>query len=147
MEMELVFNNLSNESKQDVLCTLTGKIYDYNNAPNHSYDPDVLDDYFKSHNEFWASTWPANGYDVDYWYPDLPMDKVAGRVYNLSCVNGILSGTFDLINTPAGRSVAESFDITQLMLYPCAEGDVDSTGKVISYDLSYFIVKAKHTGV
>ena len=142
MEMELDFNNLSNESKQDVLCTLTGKIYDYNNAPNHSYDPDVLDDYFKSHNEFWVITEPVNGEDVD-WYPNLPLSLLAGRLHHLSYVNGILSGTFDLIDTPAGRSVAESFDVAQLMLKPCAEGIVGCTGTIIAYDLLYFYIKTK----
>lgn len=147
--MELVFNYLSNESQQGVLYTFTGEIYNYNSSSNYDYDLDVLANYFKLHNEFWVSTWPENTYDVDdYWYSDLPMDKVAGRVYNLSCVNGILSGTFDLIDTPAGKAVAESFDVAQLMLKPCANGDVDySTGKVITYDLLYFIVKTKRTGV
>lgn len=146
MKMELVFNNLSNESKQDVLCRLTGEIYDYNNSP-HNYDLDVLNNYFKSHNDFWVITEPLINEAVD-WYPDLPMNRIAGRVYNLSYVNGILSGTFDIINTPAGRVVAESFDAAQLMLYPCAKGDVDySTEKVVSYDLLYFTIKAKRTGV
>lgn len=143
--MELVFNHLSNEPKQDVLCTLTGKIYDYNNSP-HDYDLDVLNNYFKSHNDSWVITEPLINEAVD-WYPDLPMNRIVGRVYNLSYVNGILSGKFDIIDTSEGRAMAESFDITQLMLYPCAEGDVDSTGKVIAYDLLYFIVKAKHIGV
>ena len=142
--MELVFNYLPNRSSAGILCTLTGEIYNYNNAPNHDYDQGVLDDYFKSHNEFWVSTWPANTYDVGgYWYPDLPMNKVAGRVYNLSCVNGILSGTFDLTDTPAGRSVAENFDVAQLMLKPCAEGIVGCTGTIIAYDLLYFYIKTK----
>ena len=145
--MELVFNYLPNESNQHVLCTLTGEIYNYNNAPNHNYDPDILDDYFKSHNDCWVITEPVNGEDVD-WYTNLPLNLLAGRLHHLSYVNGILSGTFDIINIPAGKVVAESFDATQLALYPYAKGDVDySTGKVVSYDLLYFIVKVKHTGV
>ena len=140
--MELVFNYLPNESSQGILCKFRGEIYNYNNAPNHDYDLDVLENYFKSRNEFWVSTWPVNGEDAD-WYPGLPMDKVAGRVYNLSCVNGILSGTFDLIDTPAGRAVAESFDVAQLMLKPCAEGIVGCTGTIIAYDLLYFYIKTK----